>query len=113
MDEVAAGCLEPRNSIACGTRTPHAILTGMTATKSNLRWIRPSPDSLVLALLAVLGILFVSERFQWFAFNEKKGWTVLIAVATVAAFLLLMLLWLAVALVFRRASSSAFARSWS
>ena len=44
-------------------------------------------------LLAVEGLLWLSERFHWFAFNQHKGYAVLIAVAGVAVFLLLMRLW--------------------
>ena len=47
------------------------------------------------------GLLFLSERWRWFWFNERKGWTVLIAVAAVGAVLLTMLLWWLAALVFR------------
>ena len=69
--------------------------------KSRLRWYRFTPDRLILALLPVEGVLWLSERFQWFGFNQHKGWTVLIAVASVGVFLLLMLLWFLAALVFR------------
>ena len=65
------------------------------------RWFSPTPGWLVLALLAVEGFLWLSERFQWFWFNEKNGWTVLIAVASVGILLGLMLLWFAVALLLR------------
>ncbi len=65
------------------------------------RWFCPTPGWLILALLAVEGLLWLSERFQWFGFNHHKGWTVLIAVASVAVAMLLMLLWFVVALVFR------------
>ena len=37
----------------------------------------------------------------WFPFNQHKGWTVLIAIATVGAALLLMFLWFLAALLFR------------
>jgi hypothetical protein len=72
-----------------------------TNPKPKLRWLYPTPSRLLVVLLAVEGVLLLSERFQWFAFNEKKGWTVLIAVAAVGLFLLLMLLWLILALLFR------------
>ncbi len=70
----------------------YAILTGMNATESKLRWFSATPGWLVLGLLAVEGLLWLSERFQWFGFNLHKGWTVLIAVA-VAVFLLAVLIW--------------------
>ena len=65
------------------------------------RWFVPTPGRLLPVLLAVEGLLWLSERFQWFAFNQHKGWTVLIAVGAVGVFLLLMLLWFLAALVFR------------
>jgi hypothetical protein len=65
-----------------------------------LRWYRLTPDRLVIGLLVVEGLLWLSARFQWFWFNEKKGWTVLIAVAVVGVAFLFMLLWFIVALVF-------------
>ena len=54
-----------------------------------------------MALLAVEGLLWLSERFQWFPFNAHKGWTVLIGVAVVGVVLALMLLWFVLALIFR------------
>jgi hypothetical protein len=65
------------------------------------RWYRPTPDRAVLALLVLEGFLLLSQRYEWFAFNRHKGWTVLIAVAAVAVFLLLMFCWFLAALVFR------------
>ena len=55
----------------------------------------------MLGLLALEGFLLLSERFEWFAFNRHKGWTVLIAVASVVVAMLLMFLWFLAALVFR------------
>jgi hypothetical protein len=46
--------------------------------------------------------LLLSERFQWFAFNEKKGWTVLTAVGVVCVAVLVVLLWGLVCLCLRR-----------
>ena len=73
----------------------------MTSPTIKPRWFVPTPGRLLRLLLAVEGFLVLSERFQWFAFNQHKGWTVLIAVASVGVFLLLMLLWFLAALVFR------------
>ena len=79
-----------------------AILAGMAdAWTLTQRWFRLTPDRLILGLLAVEGFLFLSERFRWFAFNQHKGWTVLIAVASVGVAMLLMLAWLAAGLAFR------------
>jgi hypothetical protein len=65
------------------------------------RWYRLTPDRVILALLALEGFFLLSERFRWFAFNQWKGWTVLIAVASAGLALLLMLLWFAASLLFR------------
>ena len=71
-----------------------------TKSESKLRRFHPTPGRLLVALLAVEGGLLFSERLQWFAFNEKKGWTVLIAVVAVSLFLLLMIVWFIVSLIF-------------
>ena len=65
------------------------------------RHFHPTPAWVVFGLLVVEGLLWLSEWYQWFWFNEKKGWTVLIAVAVVGVAMLVMLLWFLVALVFR------------
>jgi len=52
-------------------------------------------------LLAVEGLLLLFEQFQWLGFNERKGWTVLIAVVAVCLAAIVMLLWLAASLLFR------------
>ncbi|NQU23447.1 MAG: hypothetical protein HQ567_19370, partial [Candidatus Nealsonbacteria bacterium] len=65
------------------------------------RWYHPTPDRFLVVLLPILGLLFLSERFRWFEFNEHKNWTVLIAVAAVCLAVLLLLLWLGVSLVSR------------
>jgi hypothetical protein len=65
------------------------------------RWYHPTPGRFVVGLLLVEAVLLVSERFEWFAFNRHKGFTVLIAVATVVAAIVLMLLWLVASLLLR------------
>ena len=65
------------------------------------RRFSPTPAWLIFGLLVVEGLLWLSERYQWFWFNEKKGWTVLIAVAVVGVAMLVMLLWFIVSLLFR------------
>ena len=59
----------------------------------------PTPIWLIYGLLVVEGLLWLSEQYGWF--NEKKGWTVLIAVAVVGVAMLLMLLWFLASLLFR------------
>jgi uncharacterized protein YjbI with pentapeptide repeats len=79
------------------------MLASMSDTPTaKRRWYRLTPDRLILALLPLEGFFLLSERFRWFAFNERKGWTILVAVASVGLALLLMLLWFAASLLFRR-----------
>lgn len=66
----------------------------MDESKPKRRWYHLTPDRLILGLFAVQILLLLSEWFQWFGFNEKKGWTVLIAVAAVCVVVVVMLLWL-------------------
>ena len=73
----------------------------MPASESRGRWYHLTPDRLIFGLLAAEGFLILSEQFQWFAFNEKKGWTVLIAVTAVCLLVVVMLLWFVVSLLFR------------
>ena len=70
--------------------------------KTNPRWYRLTPDRFLIALLPIVGLLFLSERFRWFAFNEHKNWTVLIAVAVVGLAVVLLLLWFVISLLFHR-----------
>ena len=76
-------------------------IESQSAASSRPRWYRPTPGRLLPVLLAVEGFLWLSERFRWFPFNQQKGWTVLIAIASVGVFLLLMLGWFFLALIFR------------
>ncbi len=70
--------------------------------KPNGRWYHLTPDRFFLVLLVVQVLLLLSERFQCFAFNEKKGWTVLIAVGVVGVAVVVILVWLVVSLFRRR-----------
>ncbi len=69
--------------------------------KARPRWFRIAPDRCVVTLLALEGFLLLSAWFCWFPFNQHKGWTVLVTIASVGVALLLMLLWFLAALVFR------------
>jgi len=69
--------------------------------KRSIRWFHLTPDRIVIGLLVTECLLWLSERFQWFGFNFHKGWTVLVAVATVLVALGLMLVWFVVSLLFR------------
>jgi hypothetical protein len=65
----------------------------MTPPTPNHRWYHPTPARFFLGLLVVQVFLLLSEPFQWFAFNEKKGWTVLVAVGVVCVAVLVILIW--------------------
>ncbi len=69
-------------------------------TQSRVRWFHLTPGRVVIGLPAVEGLFWLSERFQWPAWH--KGYAVLAAVASVGLTMLLMLLWLVSAIVFRR-----------
>jgi hypothetical protein len=70
------------------------------ALKSQHRWLRLAPGRFLVGLLALEGLLWLSDRLGWPAWH--KGYAVLTAVAVVGVALLLMVLWLGVALLFRR-----------
>ncbi len=73
----------------------------MTTPTPKRRWYRFTPDRMIPATLVIEVLLWLSERFRYFGFNEHKGFTVLIAVACVGAVMLLMLVWFAASLLFR------------
>jgi hypothetical protein len=70
-------------------------------SKIKRRWCNPQPAWLVLLSLATTDFLFASEWYQWYAFNQHKGCAVLIAMASVAAMLVILLLWWIAALALR------------
>jgi hypothetical protein len=65
-------------------------------------WYCLTPDRFVAAVLLLDGLLWLSGRYRWFAFNERKGWTVLVAVGAVILAALLILAWFVASLLFRR-----------
>ena len=71
----------------------------MTAPVPHRCWLHPTPDRSVLALLAVEGLLWLSDRLGWPTWH--KGYAVLTAVASVGAAMLMILGWFGVAMVFR------------
>lgn len=64
-----------------------------------LRWFRLAPHHCLVTLLAVEGLLWLSNRLGWPSWH--KGYAVLTAVTAVAVMMLLMLLWFGAALLFR------------
>lgn len=78
------------------TRKHHSIMS-----RGSCR-LRLWPDCLLIALLATVAILFLSERQRWFSFNAHKGWTVLIAVTLALLTFFVLLIWHADSLLYRR-----------
>jgi len=74
----------------------------MTTAKPTPRWYHLTPDRFVIGLLVVQVFLLLSQRFHWFAFNDRKGWTVLIALGIVGSAVLVMLIWGFVCVLLRR-----------
>jgi hypothetical protein len=74
--------------------------TAEPAKNARSRSFKPMPDRFVTALLLVTGLLWLSQRFQWFGFDQHKGWTVLISVAVVCLAALVMLVWWIASLLF-------------
>jgi hypothetical protein len=64
-------------------------------------WYWPTIGKYLFSLLAMEITLYVSEQFEWFEFNRHKNWTVLVNAAVVAVSLLLLLVWIVVATLFR------------
>ncbi len=103
LDHDMFACSQPPE-IPMGEQTYHHMNASepqFASPAPKRRWYRLTPDRVVLGLLAVEGLLWLPDRFHWFPFNEHKGYAVLIAAASVAGAMSLMLLWLAAALVFR------------
>ncbi len=71
------------------------------------RWCTPTPGKFVAAprLLGV-AFLYLSDQWDWFAFNKQKGWTVLIANTLVIVGFALIFVWLAGAYLLGRGFSS-------
>jgi hypothetical protein len=72
----------------------------MADAVGKLRWFRLTPHQCLVTLLAVEGLLWLSNRLGWPSWH--RGYAVLAALAAVAATMLLMLLWFADAMLFRR-----------
>jgi hypothetical protein len=71
----------------------------MTIPTRKRRWFRLTPDRLILGLLAVEGLLWLSNWLCWPTW--QKGYAVLATAATVGVVLLAMFLWFVAALAFR------------
>jgi hypothetical protein len=84
----------------------------MTTPNSNPPWYHLTPARFFIGLLAVQVLLLLADRFDWFPFNERKGWTVLIGVGVVCVAVLVMLFWGAFAWFFGGDFSSLSGRCW-
>ncbi len=69
-----------------------------TAKSRRRRWFHLTPERLLVALLPVWGVLFLCEHFHWLS----KGYSVLLALASMGVAVLVLLLWFACSVVFRR-----------
>lgn len=58
------------------------------------RWYVPTLPKILLAVLVMQGVLVLSAHFRWFWFNEEKGYTVVITVATTVLLVSLVALFL-------------------
>jgi hypothetical protein len=45
----------------------------MTTTEPKRRWYRLTPDRFFVGLLVVEAVLLLSERFQWFPFQDTAA----------------------------------------
>lgn len=73
----------------------------MATTASKQRRFCITPNWFVLLSPVITGLLWLAERFDWFRLYRHKGWPVLIAIAVVAGFAILLLLWWIAALLLR------------
>ncbi len=71
---------------------PSATAESAATDRKPLR-LRPTPDRLVVALLAVVCLLWLANRFEWFGLEHYKGWPVLIAFAAIMATTTLLAVW--------------------
>jgi len=74
----------------------------MSAAAPKVSSCRITPARVLIVLLVIESVLWLSDRLQWFAFNRHKGFTLLIAVASVGLAMLVMFLWFLGTLLTRR-----------
>lgn len=61
-----------RRLFSTASRGQTGYTVGMAAAAEKARWYRVTPGRLLPLLLAVEGFLWLSERFHWFAFNQRS-----------------------------------------
>ena len=76
-------------------------VTHRAGAKSQRRWYRLTPDRLVTVLLAVEGFMLLSDRWEWFAFDELPGCAILMTMLIVGLARAFALVWFVVSLFFR------------
>jgi len=74
----------------------------MSAAAPKVSSCRITPARVLIVLLVIESVLWLSDRLQWFAFNRHKGFTLLIAVASVGLAMLVMFFWFLGTLLTRR-----------
>jgi hypothetical protein len=65
-------------------------------------WYTPTANKFLALVLLMQGVLFLSSHYRWFAFNQHKGYTVLITVAATVVLLTLLLGWVLMSWFFKR-----------
>jgi|688.fasta_scaffold137636_2 hypothetical protein len=65
------------------------MLTSDSQSVRHTHWYSPTVGKFLCVILALQVVLYLSQRFQWFALNQLKGHTVVIAVTATAIGLLL------------------------
>lgn len=71
-------------------------ISAADSTPGKPRWYVLTLAKFLLAVLVLQVVLFLSDRYRWFWFNEFKGCTVLMAMAATALSLLLLAGWVVV-----------------
>lgn len=81
-------------TLAAGKLSPMAAASASDAPIApKPRWYVPTPGKFLFAVLAIQGVLFLSSHYDWFWFNQHKGYTVVATIATTSLILLLLVAW--------------------
>jgi hypothetical protein len=71
------------------TMGPRLMTTSDLQSVRKTRWYKPTVGKFLLALVASQVVLYLSQYYKWFWFNQFSGHTVVITVAATAIGLLL------------------------
>ena len=72
----------PCSRLPFGGKVGYTVDMTDAPERARPRRYRLTPDRCVVALLALEGFLLLSAWFRWFPFNQHKGWTVLVTIAS-------------------------------